>query len=135
MRGLVFFVRSELCSTSFSPHSFKTWYLIRHRYNSGGRDSAIDMQALYGMRVWRFSSRLGRVFLLSSRPAPGPTHPVIKWAPRFSPRVELPGTVTLTTQPHLLPSSGLSTAIRLLPPSAGRLLPLRGNNSFYPLVL
>jgi hypothetical protein len=34
-----------------------------------------------------------------------------------------------------LPSSGLSTAIRLLPPSAGRLLPLRGNNSFYPLVL
>jgi hypothetical protein len=70
MRCLLFYVRSELCTISISPYSFITWQLISLRGSSNSSNSVVGMKTSYGLEVWDFEYRWGRVF--HARPGQSP---------------------------------------------------------------
>jgi hypothetical protein len=64
----------------------------------------------YGLDDRAIEVRQEQIFLLAlaSRPALGPTQPPIQWVPGvLSPGVKRGLGVTLTTHPHLVPSSAI----------------------------
>ena len=67
-----------------------------------GRDSSVGTATGYGLDGPGFKSRCGLDFTHPSRPAVGPTKPLIQWIPGIFRGLSVRG-VALTTHPHLAP--------------------------------
>jgi len=77
-----------------------------------GPGSSVGIVTDYGLDCPE-SNPGGDEIFRSSRPALGPTQPLVKWVPGLSPGVRCGRSVLLTTHPLLVPRSWKSRAIPL----------------------
>jgi hypothetical protein len=71
--------------------------------HSVGRDSSVRIAALYGLDGPGIESRWRRDFPQTSRPALGPTQPLVQWAPGVFPGAKAAEGWRWPTHPHLAP--------------------------------